>query len=34
VKPDKRERLLRAAGEETDEEPAQPSLLPGIGAKA
>ena len=34
VKPDKRERLLRAAGEETDEESAQPSLLPGIGAKA
>jgi DNA recombination protein RmuC len=34
VKPDKRDRLLRAAGEEPEDEPAQPSLLPGIGAKA
>jgi len=34
VKPDKRERLLRAAGEEPDGEPAQPALLPGLEAKA
>jgi len=35
VKPDKKGRLLRAAGEEAEDEPAQASLLPGVGgAKA
>jgi DNA recombination protein RmuC len=34
VKPEKRDRLLRAAGEEPEDEPAQASLLPDVGAKA